>query len=436
MTAKYTVSALTALIRDTLSARPELEDVLIDGEISDLSHPASGHLYFTLKDKGAALRCVCFRSYALRIPFRPERGMTVSAHGHVEVYDQDGRYQLYVDRLEPAGIGALALAVEQRRKQLAAEGLFDERHKRALPLLPRRVVVVTSRSGAVLRDVITVMRRRAPCVDIVLSPATVQGEGAAETLVRALRRADSVRGADVILLVRGGGSFEDLMAFNDESLARAIRATTLPVVSGVGHETDTTIADFAADHRAATPSAAAETVAPSVAQLQQHLGELRGRLLHAVRSDVTAKRRSLTESLARLERCSPAQRLGAMRRDLEQRSVRLRYALRDGVHVKRRRVDAAAARLAAVSPRARLELSRVELRARAAQLESLSPVRVLERGYTVTLDDASGRLVRAAAAVRVGQRLRTLTSAGAIRSDVVDAGGTAGADTEDRTDVR
>lgn len=433
-TTKYTVSAFTALIRDTLSARPELEDVLVEGEISNLSHPASGHIYFTLKDARAALKCVCFRSNALRIPFRPEHGMTVIAHGHVEVYDQDGRYQLYVDRLEPAGIGALALAVEQRRRKLAGDGVFDEQRKRALPLLPRRVVVVTSRSGAVLRDVVTVMQRRAPCIDIVLSPATVQGEGAAETLLTALRRADGVRNADVILLVRGGGSFEDLMPFNDEALALAIRATRLPVVTGIGHETDTTIADLAADRRAATPSAAAETVAPNVVLLGQDLSERRRRLARGVRDGVGAKRRLLEASGDRLSRFSPAHRVARMRVDVDQRIARLRYALMDGVHVKRRRVDALFGRLRACSPRQRLDIDRAELRSRQAQLRSLSPTRTLERGYSITLDDATGRLVRAAHSVSAGQRLRTITPSGVIRSDVAEV--ETGGDTLERTDVR
>jgi exodeoxyribonuclease VII large subunit len=430
----YTVTAFTALVRDALAARPELEDVLIEGEISNLSLPASGHVYFTLKDAGASLKCVAFRSQAQRIPFRPENGMTVVAHGRVEVYGQEGRYQLYIDRLDPAGIGALALAVEQRRRKLSAEGVFDDRRKRSLPLLPRRVVVVTSRSGAVLRDVITVMRRRAPSVDVVLSPATVQGEGAVETIVTALRRADGVRGADVILLVRGGGSFEDLMPFNDESLAYAIRATRLPVVSGIGHETDTTIADLAADRRAATPSAAAETVAPSAALLRQDLAERRRRLGRAVGDGIALERRSLENARERLARASPAERVAGLRRDLAQRRSSLRYALLEGVHAKRRRVDGLLMRLGVQSPRQRVELMRAEVRARQAQLHSLSPTGTLQRGYSITLFEATGALVRAAAEVSAGQRLRTITSRGAIRSDVVQADGEADALSEQMYD--
>jgi exodeoxyribonuclease VII large subunit len=301
-----TVAQLTAVIRGVIALSPDLEDVLVEGEISNLSMPASGHLYFTLKDANASLSCVVWRSQRAEIPFRPENGMTVIVHGRIEVYDAQGRYQLYADRLEPSGIGALALAVEQRRRALAAEGLFDEARKRALPLLPRRVVVVTSRSGAALRDVLTVVGRRAPGVDLVLSPATVQGEGAVETLVLALERAQSVSGAEVVLLVRGGGSLEDLMPFNDERLARAIRAGRLPVVSGVGHETDTTIADLAADRRAATPSAAAELAVPDSRRLGAELGARRARLGAAARQELSVKR-----GVPRTAAAAPRQRLAA-----------------------------------------------------------------------------------------------------------------------------
>jgi len=440
--APYSVAALTALIRDAVAARPELEDVLVEGEISNISFPASGHVYFTLKDPHAALSCVAFRTNASRIPFRPGNGMTVIAHGHVDIFDQQGRYQLYVDRLEPSGTGALALAVEQLKRKLSEAGLFDDRLKRGLPLLPRRVAVVTSRSGAALRDVVTVVGRRAPCVDVILSPATVQGDGAVDTLVTALRRADGVRGADVILLVRGGGSIEDLMPFNSEALARAIRATRLPVVSGIGHETDTTVADLAADRRAATPSAAAELVVPSVVALRQDLTARGLRLGNAVSRDIDVKRAATDRSAARLARLSPAHRVATMRQDVDLHAALLRHALLSGVHRKRRRLDDATARLRLQSPTQRLALARAELRhasdrirvsmlatvrssaagldARRARLEALSPQRTLQRGYSITVDDASGSVVMSVSAVRPGSRLRTLVSDGHVRSDVVD----------------
>ena len=438
----YSVSELTALVRDTLARRPELEDVLVEGEVSNLSISVAGHVYFTLKDREAALNCVVWRSSAARIPFRPENGMTVMAHGAVQVYQQQGRYQLYADRLDPSGVGALALAVEQLKRRLAAEGLFDERRKRPLPLLPARVVVVTSRTGAAFRDVVTVMARRAPGIDIVLSPATVQGEGADETLAMALRRADAVPGAGVILLVRGGGSLEDLMPFNGEVVARAIRATHLPVVAGVGHETDTTVADLAADRRAATPSAAAELVAPSVAAMHADLASRMLRLGQRTGEALERRRRDLVVALGRLQRLSPALTVAGRRQDLDRRSALLRGALLQEVAAKRRALDAAVGALRERQPRHRVAAERARtgaaqralvaamrrvqeqriagLGARRARLEALSPRRTLERGYSITLDP-DGRVLTAAGGVTPGQRLRTLLHRGALESDVVTA---------------
>jgi exodeoxyribonuclease VII large subunit len=372
--------------------------------------------------------------------------MTVIVHGRIEVYDAQGRYQLYADRLEPAGVGALALAVEQRRRALAAEGLFEEARKRPLPLLPRRVVVVTSRSGAALRDVLTVVGRRAPCVDLVLSPATVQGEGAVETLVLALERAESVSGAEVVLLVRGGGSLEDLMPFNDERLARAIRAGSLPVVCGVGHETDTTIADLAADRRAPTPSAAAELVAPDARRLGAELAARRARLGAAARQELSVKRGALERQRLRLGNASPLRRLPSHRQELDLRAERLRAGLLASLAVKRRGLDGATARLRVASPGQRLALERQrlagegrrlarivgevvtlrrrEVTARHGQLEALSPLRVLERGYSITMDEASGAVLTDPGSVRAGQRLRTRLAGGVVTSTAEPAGST------------
>jgi exodeoxyribonuclease VII large subunit len=411
-----TVSDLTAMVRDALAARPELEDLLVEGEVSNLKAHVSGHLYFTLKDARSAIACVCFRANAQQIPFRPDDGMTVVAHGSVQLYEQQGRYQLYVDRLEPSGVGALALGVEQLKQRLSAEGLFDDRKKRPLPLLPRRVVVVTSRNGAALRDVCTVIARRAPCIGVVLSPATVQGEGAVETLVGALQRADRVRDADVILLVRGGGSLEDLVAFNSEAIARAIRSTRLPVVTGVGHETDTTVADLAADRRGATPSAAAELVAPSLAVLREDVAARTARLGLAIAGAVEARR-----SRVRIA------------------SLRLRQALMQEASIKRRALDQHASRLAVAHPSRRVEIEKMRLRraaerlheatvrvavarraalaTRSARLATLSPRRTLERGYSIT-SDQDGRVLTDAATARAGARLRTVLQRGTLESTV------------------
>jgi exodeoxyribonuclease VII large subunit len=416
-----TVTDLTVMVRDALAARPELEDLLVEGEVSNLKAHVSGHLYFTLKDARSAVACVCFRANAQQIPFRPDDGMTVVAHGSIQLYEQQGRYQLYVDRLEPSGVGALALGVEQLKQRLSAEGLFDDRRKRSLPLLPRRVVVVTSRNGAALRDVCTVIARRAPCIGVVLSPATVQGDGAVETLVRALQRADRVREADAILLVRGGGSLEDLMAFNSEALARAIRATRLPIVTGVGHETDTTVADLAADRRAATPSAAAELVAPSLGVLREDLAARSARLGLAIAGAVESRRNRVRIASLRL-RQALMQEASIKRRALDHQTSRLAIAHPSRrVEIERMRLSRASERLHEAAVRVAVA-RRAGLATRSARLATLSPRRTLERGYSIT-SDHEGHVLTDPARVPLGTRLRTVLQHGALESvvDRVDA---------------
>jgi len=440
-----TVSQLTATVRGALSAEPELEDVLVEGEVSNLRTQVSGHLYFTLKDALASIRCVCWRSTKERIPFNPENGMTVVAHGRVDVYETGGVYQLYVDSLDPSGHGALALAVEQLARRLLAEGLFDPAKKRPLPLLPRRVAVVTSASGAALRDVCTMMRRRAPQVGVLVVPTPVQGDGAEGAIIAALKRAQLAPGVDVVLLVRGGGSLEDLWAFQGEALARAIRASHVPVVTGVGHETDTTIADHAADRRAATPSAAAEAVVPDTGALGEELARRAEQLRRALRQEVAVKRRELEQRSGRLERASPLKRLPERRQQLDARVVRLRAALLQGVGVHRRGLDTRRARLRLVSPEQRIPAEREALLRRRNALESaarahverrraalngawgrllaLSPRRVMERGYSITLDAESGGVLTSASGLQPGRLLRTLFAEGEARSRVEEASG-------------
>ena len=438
----YSVSELTLLVRGAISSVPQLEDVLVEGEVSNLRMPGSGHIYFTLKDRNASVRCVCFRREAARIPFHPQDGMVVVAHGRVDVYEADGAYQLYVDRLEPAGVGALALALQQIATRLRAEGLFEESRKRRVPLLPRRVAVVTSSTGAAVRDVCTVIGRRGHgAVGAVVVPTPVQGEGVAPMIVNALRRAQELPLVDVILLVRGGGSLEDLWAFNDETLARAIRDSRVPVVTGVGHETDTTIADFAADRRAPTPSAAAEMVVPDVALLRAEVSTRAVRLRQALRQEVAIKRRELVSSTARLGSVSPVRRLPQMRQQLDSQMLRLRHALLQGAGVRRRGLDELRSRLARTSPAARLpvereallrrraalasagravtERQRARLAALQAHLGALSPLRTLERGYSITLDAGTGAVLTSAAHVAPGVRLRTVLREGEVVSEVV-----------------
>lgn len=437
------VTELTLLVRGAISSVPQLEDLLIEGEMSNVRMPGSGHIYFTLKDKNSSVRCVIFRREAARIPFHPANGMVVMAHGRVDVYDVDGTYQIYVDRLEPAGVGALALALQQIMDKLRGEGLFDDARKRTLPVLPRRIAVVTSSTGAAVRDVFTVVRRRGRgAVGAVIVPTPVQGEGVAAMIVNALRRAQDLDGVDMVLLVRGGGSLEDLWAFNDEALARAIRASRVPVVTGIGHETDVTVADFAADRRAPTPSAAAELAVPDVALLRQEVEARTVRLRQAVRQELNLKRRELLASESRLTAVSPQRRLPQMRQELDGKVMRLRTALLQNVAARRRRLVELQSALARSSPAARLPAEREALRRRRAALlaavrallaerrarlqaaqahvGALSPLRTLERGYSITLDAASGAVVTSAVGLAPGARLRTLLRRGQAVSEVVE----------------
>ncbi|HEV7677378.1 MAG TPA: exodeoxyribonuclease VII large subunit [Candidatus Dormibacteraeota bacterium] len=440
----FSVTDLTMMVRRAIAGVPDLEDILVEGEVSNIRMPGSGHIYFTLKDRNASVRCVVFRREAARIPFHPQNGMVVVAHGRVDVYESDGAYQLYVDRLEPAGVGALALAVQQIAARLRAEGLFDESRKRALPVLPRRVAVVTSSTGAAVRDASTVIRRRGRgAVGAVIVPTPVQGEGVGAMIANALRRAEELAGVDVILLVRGGGSLEDLWAFNDEGLARAIRSSRVPVVTGVGHETDQTIADLAADRRAPTPSAAAEMAVPDVSLLRQEVEARAVRLRQALRQELTLKRRALVASQSRLGMVSPERRLPQMRQQLDSQVMRMRHAVLQDVGAKRRRLDALRSRLARTSPQGRVPAERQALLRRRAALVSavrvllarerarvdgarvhlgaLSPLRTLERGYSITLDVDSGAVVTSAAQIGAGSRLRTLLRHGEALSAVVSA---------------
>ncbi|MGH9357165.1 MAG: exodeoxyribonuclease VII large subunit, partial [Terriglobia bacterium] len=289
----YTVSALTQELRAVLE--PRFLDVWVTGEVSNFRAASSGHLYFTLKDQTAQLRIVCFRNQARYLKFKPQDGVSLIARGNLCIYDARGEYQLMAEYLEPAGLGALQLAFEQLKQKLAAEGLFDPARKKPLPVLPRTVGVVTSPSGAAIRDILRVLRRRYRNMSVLLYPARVQGEGAAREIVEGVRYFNQHGGADVLIVARGGGSLEDLWPFNEESVARAIAASGLPVISAVGHETDFTIADFVADLRAPTPSAAAEIAVHRKQDFESDLRNRERRISHAIRLQLSELRRRFTE---------------------------------------------------------------------------------------------------------------------------------------------
>jgi exodeoxyribonuclease VII large subunit len=388
----YTVSRLNREARMLLEAG--LPPLWIEGEISNFARPSSGHWYFTLKDADAQVRCAMFRSANLRARVAPRDGMQVLVRARVSLYEARGEYQLIAELLEDAGEGALRRRFEELKAKLAAEGLFDAALKRALPRLPRRIGVVTSPTGAAIRDILHVLARRFPAIPVLIYPVPVQGAGAAAEIAAAIRLASERRDADVLILARGGGSLEDLWAFNEEPVARAIRDSAVPVVSGVGHEIDFTIADFAADVRAPTPSGAAEVVVPDRAEWLRALGASHERLARAWRRVGGQARERLAWLARRLELTHPRTRLTARAQRLDELEARLGRALR-------RELAAAGARLAAA----------------ARTLNAVSPIATLERGYAI-VTRADGRVVRAARDVAAGDTVRARTAVGSIAATV------------------
>lgn len=419
-----------------------LEDVFsgiwVEGEISNLARPASGHVYFTLKDSQAQVRCALFRQNAARVRQALRDGLAVKVRGKVSLFEGRGDYQLILDAVEPAGDGALRLAFEALKEKLGAEGLFSTERKIALPAHPKRIGIVTSPTGAVIRDIISVFRRRAPQVELNLIPTAVQGREATAQIVRALQRADAL-GFDALILARGGGSLEDLWCFNEESVARAVAACVTPIVSAVGHETDVSIADFVADVRAPTPSAAAELLAPDSSELVQRLHNLQRRLVLHMQGRLARERLRLEGVSRRLRH--PGERLRQQAQRLDDLDMRLRRAFAQrlanqyerlarldarlaaqhpgrNLALLRQRLDGLAARL----PRAmqgQLRSQRQQLGALAAQLQIVSPLATLGRGYSILLDER-GQAVRSAAQTQPGQRLRARLSEGELDVRVED----------------
>ena len=387
--APWTVSRLVGRIRETVETDPLLMDVWVEGEVSNFRQAVSGHCYFTLKDAGAELRCVMWRDTAERLRVLPADGDHVLAHGRVGVYEQRGAVQLYVDSLEPAGVGALYQEFERLKARLAAEGLFDEARKRPLPPFPRRIGVVTSPTAAALRDILNVLGRRYPLVEVILSPTLVQGDEAPPQIAAAIEALDRREDVDVIVVARGGGSLEELWAFNDERVARAIANARKPVVCGVGHETDFSLADFAADRRAPTPSAAAELVTPDQAELRRRITALSERLNGLLQEQLAAYRLRLTEQVRSLQHFSPAVRLLQARQQVDELMGRSLTALQHDIALRRER-----------------------LRGLVGRLEGVSPLATLERGYAIVRRADSGQVVRSVAQVAAGDELQVRVSDG------------------------
>jgi exodeoxyribonuclease VII large subunit len=434
----WTVTDLTARIRDLLAG--EFTDLQVEGEISNAHAAQSGHLYFTLKDAKAQIRCVCFRQQLLRLKFRPEDGLHVTVRGSISVYEARGEYQIYVEHVEPVGRGALQLAFEQLKRRLEAEGLFDPTRKKPLPMLPRCIGLITSPGGAAVRDIVRILRRRFPNLHLLLYPVRVQGDGAPGEIVEALKYFNRPpRRTDVLILARGGGSLEDLWAFNEESVARAIFASAIPIVCGVGHETDFTIADFVADVRASTPSAAAELVVRSRQEFDRYQAELRHKLAQWIRYILLQSRHRLRELASHRGFRRLEDLLRQRRQRADELTLRLAEGLRGRLDRLRRRYTQAGTRLLSVDLRARLRAFALRLEQRSAgigarmerllvakrrrlerlrlQLEERNPLRVLERGYAVCYD-AAGNVVHTADAVALGDRIRVQLSRGRLAAEV------------------
>ena len=359
-----TVSELTARIRDLLARN--FTDIFVQGEISNCREAQSGHIYFTLKDDRAQVRCVFFKQQQRGIKFRPEDGLQVTVRGTVSVYEQRGEYQIYVEKIEPIGLGALQLAFEQLKKRLEAEGLFDPARKKPLPLLPSRIGLITSPRGAAVRDVVRILRRRFHNVHLTLYPVRVQGEGAAEEIVKALKFFNARKIVDVLILARGGGSLEDLWAFNEEMVARAVAESEIPVISGIGHETDFTIADFVADVRASTPSAAAELVVQTRREFDKHIADLRDALAEQMRYRILVLSRRIHELAARPGFRRPLDLLRQQRQRADEMTSRLALGLRARLDESRKRLNIAQVRVARFDLQARI----AAFRKRVTELDS------------------------------------------------------------------
>lgn len=348
------VSHLNSYLREMIDADPILSDVWVEGEIFDFKQASSGHWYFSLKEGEATMAAACWRSNVARIGYRPQNGEAVLAHGRVGFYEASGKLQLYVDMIRPSGVGLLHARFEELKARLGAEGLFDASRKRELPGLPRRIGVATSPTGSVIRDIENVLRRRYPLAQLVLAPCKVQGEGAADSVVEALYALYD-QAVDVIIVARGGGSAEDLWCFNEEVVARAVYASPVPVISGVGHETDVTIIDYVADLRAPTPSAAAELVAPEIDALAAASEDMRLRMEQALRDQIRQARDEVAGVRRRMESASPLARVMRDRQTIDNLQRRIAASLGHRISLGRARVDGLRAHLTALSPQATLD---------------------------------------------------------------------------------
>lgn len=390
----YRVSEINGYIRDLMEGDKILQALWVQGEVSNFSQPKSGHVYFTIKDDKASLRCVMWKNQAARLTYMPQDGDQVEVHGSISVYEASGQYQLYADEIRPIGEGLLYAEFQRLKSKLESEGLFDTDRKRVIPTRPELIGLVTSPTGAALRDMLDTLRRRYPFVEVVLSPASVQGDSAPEEIVEAIKRLNENVDPDVILVARGGGSIEDLWAFNDEQVARAIAASRAPVISGVGHETDFTISDFAADLRAPTPTAAAELAVPDKRELHAELGDIWSVIVEAAQEIFRDSHWGLRELQSKLKRLSPNFRIRTDQQRLDELTRRILTSMG---HL--------------------LDIKQAELKGAKDKIFALSPENVLQRGYAV-VEGPDGELIKSIQSVDRGDEISVRVSDGVFVADV------------------
>ncbi len=390
-----TVSQLNEYIKAVIEGQPVLRSLFVKGEISNFTnHYKTGHFYFTLKDENSLIRCIMFKGFAEKLKFVPENGMKIILHGKVSAYPKDGQYQLYADNMEPDGIGALYIAYEQLKAKLEKEGLFSPMYKKPLPKIPKRVGIITSPTGAAIRDIINILGRRFPYAEGILYPALVQGDGAPVQLIAGMKYFNSANNVDVIIIGRGGGSIEDLWAFNDEGLAREIFASKIPVISAVGHETDFTICDFVADRRAPTPSAAAELAVPETMELKQKILNIIGRMDMLIMHNIKNNRQKLNELAGKRVLNTPDYIVDDRRVQLMNLDARMENGMKYSLSLKK------------------------EVFARyTSKLEALNPMSVISRGYSAVFSD-DGQLIKSVDQVDVGDVLNFKTVDGSVSAEV------------------
>jgi exodeoxyribonuclease VII large subunit len=434
----YTVSQLNRETAELLNGH--FLSIYVEGEVSNLSTPASGHCYFTLKDANAQVRCAMFRGHQRKQSFKPENGKQVIVKAQVSLYEPRGDYQLIVEFIEEAGDGALRRAFDTLKLKLSEQGLFSAAHKKNLPTLPRAIGVITSPSGAAIRDILTVLRRRFAAVPVIIYPVAVQGENAKYEIAKAIVTANYLKHCDVLILARGGGSLEDLWAFNEEMVARAIFASQIPVISGVGHETDVTIADFVADLRAATPSAAAEHATPNQQQWLLKFNELETRLQQHLQRQLREQQQKIDWLNGRLQQQHPQQKLTRKQQRLGEMEIRLKKAVQLVLAHNRRTIETQTARLWRCSPllairrnqqqqiylgerlitatNSCLKHNNQRLLNASQTLHAVSPLATLSRGYALVSEQSSGQIIRSAEQLKVGDEVMTRLAKGHFTSQV------------------